>query len=169
MADLEEPASRFLPVDGHVHFHEVAGVAPTLDAAAANFRLAGQRDSGLLGVLLLTQSRHERVFEQLRELRNCGPWALCPSPGEDESLQAEHEDSRILIVCGRQIRCESGQWVGASGIQKRIIRGVWRTRPRQLAASCLNVTTGLCRRGLDTWALQRYSTSNQTPYLRALT
>jgi hypothetical protein len=104
-----------LPVDGHVHFHALDRVVATLDAAAANFQVHGQRDSGLLGILLLTQSSRERVFEALREQRACGPWTIRACAGEDESLRAEHRERRIVVVCGRQIRCESGLEVTALG------------------------------------------------------
>ena len=104
-----------MPVDGHVHFHSLKRVVSTLDAAAANFQVLGQRDSGLLGMLLLTQSSQERVFEVLREQRSCGHWTVRASSGESESLFTEHEGRRISVVCGRQIRCKSGLEVTALG------------------------------------------------------
>ena len=113
--EAEKAVQSMVPVDGHVHFHALERVVATLDAAAANFRVHGQRDSGLLGILLLTQSSRERVFEALREQRSCGPWTLRTSSGEDESLRAEHRERRIVVVCGRQIRCERGLEVTALG------------------------------------------------------
>ena len=42
------------PVDGHVHFHNLALVAGTLDAAAGNFRALGSSAPDVLGSLLRT-------------------------------------------------------------------------------------------------------------------
>ena len=113
--ELESAVQPMLPVDGHVHFHALDRVVATLNAAAENFQVHGQRDSGLLGILLLAQSSRERVFEALREQRSCGPWTIRASSGEDESLRAHHRDRSIVVVCGRQIRCESGLEVTALG------------------------------------------------------
>jgi hypothetical protein len=104
-----------LPVDGHVHFHRLERVALTLDAATANFSRYGQRQSGLLGILLLTQARRERVFEALQERETCGQWTTRPSPGEEVSIQATHGDRRIVVVCGRQVRCHDGLEVTVLG------------------------------------------------------
>lgn len=103
------------PVDGHVHFHSVNRAALTLDAAAANFLARGDRQSECLGVLLLTQAHGERVFEALRDQRQCGAWRIEPVPGEEQSLLAERDESVIVIVCGRQVRCEKGLEVTALG------------------------------------------------------
>lgn len=115
MTPADGPGSLALPVDGHVHFHSFDCAAHTLDAAAANFRHYGSRNAGLLGALLLTQARRERVFEFLRDRGSCGSWAMNAIPGEAESLLAQRKDQRILIVCGRQVRCASGLEVTALG------------------------------------------------------
>lgn len=104
-----------LPVDGHVHFHTLDRVSLTLDGAAANFRIYGPRQSGLLGILLLTQTSRERVFEALQDRPSCGKWSVRPSPGEDVSLCADDGNRRIVVVCGRQVRCHSGLEVAALG------------------------------------------------------
>ena len=64
------------PVDGHVHFHSLDRVEPTLNAAAAHFRALGERTEGLLGALLLTQTSGERVFESLQGERQAGSWTI---------------------------------------------------------------------------------------------
>jgi hypothetical protein len=96
------------PVDGHVHFHDVAAVAPTLEAAARNFRAAGGRSPGLLGALLLTQSARERVFEALQGVERSGDWTIGSLPDEPETLLARHGERTIAIVCGRQVRAADG-------------------------------------------------------------
>ena len=113
--EAEKEVQPILPVDGHVHFHSLDRVVATLDAAATNFQVFGKRDFGLLGVMLLTQASRERVFEALRDQGSCGSWTIRASPEEGESLQAEKRERRIVVVCGRQIRCESGLEVTALG------------------------------------------------------
>ena len=111
------------PVDGHVHFHSIDRVASTLDAAVANFRVHGQRDAGCLGVLLLTQAAGERVFEALRDQPASGDWRIRPVPGEEQSLVAERGDAALVVVCGRQVRCERGLEVTALGTTREFADG----------------------------------------------
>ena len=96
------------PVDGHVHFHELDLVPPTLDAAADNFRALGVDTVRPLGALLLTQTAGERVFERLRELTQIRHWRISAVPGEPETLLARRGDSTVAIVCGRQVRAADG-------------------------------------------------------------
>ncbi|MGH8249924.1 MAG: hypothetical protein ACREVI_04380 [Steroidobacteraceae bacterium] len=96
------------PVDSHVHFHDEARVAPTLDAAAANFRAAGSDGRGLLGMLLLTQIAGERVFESLCERPTAGEWLIEPAAEEAETLIARRDEDSVAIVCGRQLRVDDG-------------------------------------------------------------
>lgn len=111
------------PVDGHVHFHSMDRVAMTLDAAAANFRGRGERASECLGLLLLTQAGGEHVFEALREKPRCGDWRLRPVPDEEQSLVAERGDFAVVVVCGRQVRCERGLEVTALGTTREFPDG----------------------------------------------
>jgi hypothetical protein len=104
-----------LPVDGHVHFHALECVAPTLDAAAGNFRRYGSRSAGCLGALLLNQASGEQVFEALTRESRCGAWRLSRVADEPQSLIAERDGAWILVVCGRQVRCERGLEVAALG------------------------------------------------------
>ena len=115
MNEREGTGHPVLPVDGHVHFHSLDRVAVTLDAATVNFSRYAQRQSGLLGILLLTEARRERVFEALRERETCGGWTISPSPGEQVSIQATRGDHRIVVVCGRQVRCHDGLEVTVLG------------------------------------------------------
>jgi hypothetical protein len=96
------------PVDAHVHFHAPARVAPTLDAAAANFRAVAGTGDGLLGALLLAQASGERVFEYLQESPLAGDWRMTPARDEHETLIARRGADRIAIVCGRQVRTDDG-------------------------------------------------------------
>ncbi len=96
------------PVDGHVHFHSLDRVEPTLNAAAAHFRALGERTEGLLGALLLTQTSGERVFESLQGERQAGSWTIADAADEPESLIARRDGVAVAIVCGRQVRAADG-------------------------------------------------------------
>jgi hypothetical protein len=114
--DCVDKEARMVPVDGHVHFHTLERAAMTLDAAAANFQ--AQRENGAagcLGMLLLNQAASEHVFEALRERASCASWTIRLAEQEPESLIAERENGWIVIVCGRQVRCERGLEVAALG------------------------------------------------------
>src|SRR5690606_39225385 len=89
-----------LPLDTHVHFHEPSRVEPTLDAAAANFRLLRRRrDDTALGALLLTETAGERVFERLRDEPRVGKWRI-ERTAENQSLWLHAAAGRLLVVCG---------------------------------------------------------------------
>ena len=112
------------PVDAHVHFHDAVRVAPTLDAAALNFKAAGRRIDGLLGVLLLTQARAERVFETLQDSPRAGDWSVGPASAEAETLIARRGSECIAVVCGRQLRTAEGLEVLALGTLERFPDGL---------------------------------------------
>lgn len=112
------------PVDAHVHFHDALRVAPTLDAAAMNFKAVGRRVDGLLGVLLLTQSNTERVFETLQESPRAGEWQVVPASAETETLIARRVTEFIAVVCGRQLRTAEGLEVLALGTRDRFPDGL---------------------------------------------
>ena len=95
-------------MDAHVHFHDVARVVATLDAAESNFRALGCPADGLLGMLLLAQSDGEQVFESLAGLPRAGDWAFTPARDEPETLIARRDDHCVAIVCGRQLRTDDG-------------------------------------------------------------
>ena len=103
------------PVDAHVHFHRLDRVAPTLEAAAANFEAAGGRADGLVGLLLLTQMRGETVFESLAAAREIAGWTFSPASDERETLIARRGRRAIGVVCGRQVRAADGLEVLALG------------------------------------------------------
>ena len=102
------PLQLHWPVDGHVHFHSLNRVEPTLDAAAAHFRALGGSSSGLVGALLLTQTSAERVFESLQSGRKVGAWTIAPAADEPESLIAHRGQLAVAIICGRQVRVADG-------------------------------------------------------------
>lgn len=112
------------PVDAHVHFHVLARVAPTLDAAAANFKAAGGRGEGWLGALLLAQAEGETVFESLQKEPQAGDWNLMPVSGEPESLIARRGRDTIAVICGRQLRTEEGLEVLGLGTVTRFRDGL---------------------------------------------
>ena len=103
------------PVDGHVHFHELDRVAPTLDAAATNFRAVRPSSDGLLGALLLSQTVGETVFEELLGAGHAGEWTFSQVRGEEESLIARRGHWAVVIVCGRQVRTSNGLEILALG------------------------------------------------------
>lgn len=120
---MNEPYEEY-PVDAHVHFHDRQRVAPTLDAAAANFRIACNRGDGLQGVLLLTQAADEQVYESLPGLSSLGDWSIAPASDEAETLIARRGRESIAIVCGRQLRTAEGLEVLALGTRARFPDGL---------------------------------------------
>jgi hypothetical protein len=102
-------------VDGHVHFHCRRLVVPTLDAALDNLRRVAGRTRGLVGALLLTQARSERVFEELETSAVIDAWTLRPVASEPQTLIARRDGAELALVCGRQIRAEAGLEVLALG------------------------------------------------------
>ena len=117
-------ARRELPVDGHVHLHSLECAVLTFDAAARNFRAELAQGSGCVGILLLTQASGEKVFEALRERGRCGDWVIRPCPEESQSLVAERGSDSLIVVCGRQVRCESGLEVTALGTTREFPDGL---------------------------------------------
>ena len=103
------------PVDGHVHFHSLGRVAPTLDAAVTNFCARVGRPEGVLGALLLAQASGEKVFEALQRERSAGAWTVRPAHEEPETLLASRDGVTIAVVCGRQVRAGDGLEVLALG------------------------------------------------------
>ena len=103
------------PVDAHVHFHSAGRVGPSLDAAAVNFKAAGKRPDGLLGVLLLTQANAEHVFETLQASPRARDWTMNVADAEAETLIARRGRDAIAVVCGRQLRTAEGLEVLALG------------------------------------------------------
>jgi hypothetical protein len=107
-------------VDAHVHLHDIANVSAALTSAACNFSAAMSERTGLrddpdwAGVLLLTEARRERVFDRLAATAAAGAWQVRAMP-EPESLTAEHDHLRLLIVSGRQVRARDGLEVLALG------------------------------------------------------
>lgn len=108
-----------LAVDAHVHFHQSRLVEPTLDSARANFSRIGAPGAPLGGALLLAESSHEQVFEQLAEAAPFGRWRIDPVVDEAQTVIAESAGFKIAIICGRQIRCRLGLEVLAAGTTGR--------------------------------------------------
>ena len=121
--DLREAGMTDFPVDGHVHFHRVEMVGPTLDAAAANFARVTGRDNGLVGAILLVQSGRERVFECLLQAGTLGGGRFSAVDAEPQTFLAFNGQRRIAVVCGQQIRCERGLEVLALGTATRYAEG----------------------------------------------
>ena len=103
------------PVDAHVHLHRLPDVAPTLDAAAGNFRSLAPTGRRLDGCLLLTQMSRERVFEALVGQGMAGDWRLESVPDEPETLIATKDEHSLALICGRQVRADDGLEVAALG------------------------------------------------------
>jgi hypothetical protein len=112
------------PIDGHVHFHEPKLVAPTLRAAAANFRHAMRGRQSCRGALLLTQARKESAFEWLRERTRVEEWSVAQDVEEPQTLRLETQDGASLaVIDGRQIRAARGLEVLALGTRERFRDG----------------------------------------------
>lgn len=112
------------PVDGHVHFHALDCVAPTLDSAAANFRAISRGSRGPLGAMLLAQATDERVFEALLGSTPVPGWSFAPAPDEPETLIARNGMATIVVVCGRQVRTCDGLEVLALGTRQEFSDGL---------------------------------------------
>lgn len=113
-----------LPVDGHVHFHTLDRVAPTLDAAADNFRAMSRGPAGPLGAVLLAQAARERVFEALLASAPVPGWSFVPARDEPETLIARKGTATIAVICGRQVRTDDGLEVLAIGTRQEFPDGL---------------------------------------------
>ena len=112
-----------LPVDAHVHLHDMANVPKALDAAVVHLSRHGSGFGGLRGALLLAQMSHEQVFEQLLQAGRAGSWSFESARDEEVSLFASNGDSRVLLVCGRQLRAEDGLEILALGTRQVFLDG----------------------------------------------
>jgi hypothetical protein len=112
------------PVDGHVHFHTLERVAPTLDAAVTNFRAMSRSCDGPLGALLLTQTMNERVFEALLASAEVPGWSFVPVQDEPQTLIARRGQATVVVVCGRQVRTVDGLEVLALGTRDEFPDGL---------------------------------------------
>ena len=112
-----------VPVDGHVHFHDLKRVAATLDAAATNFAALSPNGRAIRGVLLLTQAAGEHVFERLDAGAARGGWRFEPVAAEPETVLAVKNGIAIAIVCGRQVKSRNGLEVLALGTCREFADG----------------------------------------------
>jgi hypothetical protein len=103
------------PVDGHVHFHTIQRVGPTLDAAAASLTAASDERGEANGAVLLAQASSERVFEAIEVASHVAGWSLTPAREEPETLVARRGKVSLAVVCGRQVRAADGLEVLALG------------------------------------------------------
>ena len=103
------------PVDGHVHFYEVGRASLTLNSALENFLTLRGGENQCVGALLLTEGSREHVFETLSNRNACGDWTIKRTESEPQSLIAERDGHVLAIICGRQIRCDTGLEVAALG------------------------------------------------------
>lgn len=106
------------PVDAHVHFYSMERVGVSLEAAAENFRRVSGHSQRWVGAVLLVESSGERVFERLFDAGQVGGWTFIPVAQEPETVVALSAGRRILVVCGRQVRCVDGLEVLALGTQE---------------------------------------------------
>jgi hypothetical protein len=123
-SSVDPDSSRGWPVDGHVHFHALPLVGPTLDAAAANLSAASGRSDGFLGAILLAQGASELVFEVLQSSLPLEGWTFEAVAGEPETLVASKGPASVAIVCGRQVRAADGLEVLALGTRQVFTDGL---------------------------------------------
>jgi len=112
-----------IPVDAHVHLHDVSMVSQALQSALANFSALGRHGQGVHGAILLAQMSHEHVFEQALDAKHLGGWSFEPVAGEPMSLIARRDAAAIAIVCGRQIRAADGLEVLVLGTTRTFADG----------------------------------------------
>lgn len=125
------PGAHITLVDAHVHLHESCGTDQLLDSAAANILAAarGARPDG--AVLLLAQPAGDVRFERLAAEAapdsdpavDAAGWSFRRT-AEAESILAVREDgTRLILVCGRQIRTTEGLEVLALATTQRFEDG----------------------------------------------
>jgi hypothetical protein len=152
-----------LLVDGHVHLYGCFQPADLLDAAAANFA-AHARRAGIeawRGVLLLTESRKDAVYEELARSgtakgKPLGAWTV-QATEEAESLRLIHRDGRELIVLsGFQVATREDLEVLAIGTTTRVPDGqeFFETYRQVRASGAFPVIPW----GFGKWTLQRGQT-----------
>ena len=122
-ADTSLAAQVRVPVDAHVHLHDVSMAPQALQSALANFSALGRQGQGVHGAVLLAQMSHEHVFEQVLDARHLGDWSFEPVASEPTSLIARRDTAAIAIVCGRQIRAADGLEVLALGTMRAFADG----------------------------------------------
>lgn len=110
---------RGIAVDAHVHFHGDRPVSTTLSAAESHFSSIDRSQNPALGFLLLVESGGEHKFDQLANSEREGRWQLTSLSGEPETIVAASGASRLVIVCGQQVRCLRGIEVLALGSRQR--------------------------------------------------
>lgn len=115
---------RCVLVDAHVHFYASFDASRFLDAAAENFREAGERlgiSGPPLGILLFTEASSQRHFKRFRravEGDELWPWRLRRT-GEAGSLIAWRERTPVLVLVeGRQVKSAEGLEVLAPASQE---------------------------------------------------
>lgn len=141
-------------VDAHVHLHRIDLAGKGLDAAARNFSLLGVPDrSGRRGILLLTQSQGERVFEELAVTSVVGRWKIRRSNDEPHSLLASDGENVVAVICGRQVRTREGLEVQCLGTLREFEDGM--SLAEALEAMHDSVGLTVIPWGLGKWTGQR--------------
>lgn len=116
--------ARILLVDAHVHIYDVYDLDALLDAAAENFaqaaRAAGLADAPREGMLLLTETARDHVFDALASgKRRLQYWSIAPT-GEPAVLRASRgAEQSLWLVAGRQIATSEDLEVLALGTTRR--------------------------------------------------
>ncbi len=112
-----------VPVDGHVHFHDIRTSRSDARRGRANFAAVSPENRALRGVLLLTQAAGEHVFEQLSGGTVRGGWRFEGVVAEPETVLARKNGVAIAIVCGRQVKSRNGLEVLALGTCRQFADG----------------------------------------------
>jgi hypothetical protein len=94
-------------VDGHVHIYACHAIDRVLDGAWRHFQsiAAHYHTADFQGVLILTESEGDQVFNQLARTASCpvGRWSVSKT-GEAHSLSLRREDgARLFVLAGRQV------------------------------------------------------------------
>jgi hypothetical protein len=112
-------------VDTHVHIHPCFSVGKFLTLAALNFRSAAASacpQQPFHAVLCLTEDAGSNEFERLWDLdtddSSLNGWSVRHA-GEGGALVASHhEQGRLTMLAGRQVRCKEGIEVLALGTRR---------------------------------------------------
>ncbi|MEO1236004.1 MAG: hypothetical protein AAFX76_04375 [Planctomycetota bacterium] len=104
--DLDKPNRWY--VDTHAHLHARFDVERFFDAAAEHFAAAGATTlPGGRGVLCLTEVAGAGGFERLRDEERAGRWRF-EAKGERVLSAVSDDGGEVVVVAGRQVRCDNG-------------------------------------------------------------
>lgn len=127
--------NQWILADAHVHIYPCFDLSSFLESAFLNFKTAaevGGYPDRWVGLLFLTEARHDNVFKELYEISNSPsnaieglhPWKILKTQ-EDRSLYAQSSEGRgIYLIAGHQIVTAENLEVLALATREKIQEGM---------------------------------------------